>query len=359
MANNCTPNVQAKLNDLYRLNRFTAPTGAIDMAMSSANGAEVQAKMIQQNGKSSVYSITYADATCDTPVDCDSFTCSGSGTDDTSLTSCETFNSFDCKSMPAWRNLSISSLRDLGSLNTLDVFSAHLWDQMQKIKAAIDVEVVTDICTAASSITTNVLQLTNALGAPNFSVDADIYADFADYGWGGVNPLLVGNRQVLKFQRAQMAAGQADSGLNLGQMFRFPAFYDNNVVDANCAPTTAGNEVMLAVLPGMVNLLSWSENAGMFASRQNPERWDAVDPLMLIREGDSYAHTVIEDPATGMLFDLDIVYEPKCKKFQYALKANYKTFILPLTGCKDEDFTGIIKYDVCPAVATECAPAVV
>ena len=50
MANNCTLNVQAKLNDLYRLSRFQAPTGALEMAFSAQNGAEVQAKMINQNG---------------------------------------------------------------------------------------------------------------------------------------------------------------------------------------------------------------------------------------------------------------------------------------------------------------------
>lgn len=356
MANNCTPNVQAYINDLYRLGRAQAPAGAVELAMSAANGAEVQAQMIRQDGKNSVYSITYADSTCDSPVSCDSFDCTASGTDDSSLTSCETFSSFSCKSMPAWRNLAVSSLRDLGSADTRQVFAAHLWDQMQKIKSAIDVDLVTAICTAAG--TTGTLNLLNALGAPNYSVDSDILADFGDAGFAGVTPLLLGNRQTLRFAKAQAGAGLADSGLNLASMMRFPAFYDNNVVDANCAPTTPGNEVMLAVLPGIVNHLSWSENAGMFASRQNPSRWDDVDPLSLIREGDSYAFTTIEDPSTGMLFDLNIVFEPKCKKFQYQLKAYYKHLILPVTGCVGtEDFSGIVKYDVCPATAVECAPA--
>lgn len=352
MANNCTPNIQALINDVSKLGRYKAPAGAVELAMSQSNGAEVEAKMVQKNGKNSVYSITYVNSTCETPVSCDSFSCSGAGTDDTTLTTCTTFDSFSCKSMPAWRNLPISSLRDLGSASVKQVFSAHLWDQMQSLKSAIDVELVTAICTAGEYKST--VNLLNALGAPNYSVEGTLQADFADAGFGGVNPLLLGNRQTYQFGKAQGVSGLADSGLNLGQMQRFATFYDNNVVDANCAPDTAGNEVMMAILPSLVNHISWSENAGMFASRQNASRWDDVDPLSLVQEGETYLFTTIEDPATGMLFDLNIVFEPKCKKFQYQVKTYYKHLILPATGCASGTFTGIHKYDVCPAEEVVC-----
>ena len=358
MANNCTPNIQAKLTDLYNLKRATPPTGIIDLAYSQVNGAQVQAKMIQENGKDSQYSITYAAADCTDPVDCDSFTCGGAGTDAGTLTTCETFNSFDCKAMPAWMNLPIASLRDLGSMEVMDVFAARIWDQMHKIKTAIAVEEITRICSDAGCINsttdTRLLKLTNALGAPNFSVDSDILADFGDAGFGGATPLLLGNREALKFRKAFQAAGLDQAGLNLDRMTNFPIFYDKNIVAANCAPETEGNGVLLAFLPGVYNLLSWSANAGVFASRNTPEMWDNIDPTRLIREGATYSHTVVQDPAGTMLFDLDIVYEPKCKKWQYKLKTYYKGYNLPLAGCKDSCFNGIIKYDVCPDVAPTC-----
>lgn len=353
MANNCTPNFQALINDLSKVGRYQAPAGALTLAMSATNGAEVEAQMVKKDGKNSTYAITYINSTCEDPVDCDSFDCSGSGTNDSSLTTCSTFNSFDCKSMPGWRNLAISDLRDLGKASVQQVFAAHLWDQIQSLKTAVNTELVTTIC-AASGTTTSTLNLLNALGAPNYSVDGTIFADFADQGFAGITPMLLGNRQTLQFAKAQSVAGMADSGLNLGQMQRFPAWYDKDMVDANCKATTTGNEVMLAILPSLVNHISWSANSGMFASRQNPSRWDNVDPLSLINQGSTYLFTTIEDPATGMLFDLDIVFEPKCKKFQYHVKTYYKHLILDLTGCKDSGFTGIYKYDVCPATAVEC-----
>jgi len=352
MANNCTPNIQAKLNDLYSLKRYQAPAGTVDLALSPANGAQVQARMIQENGKDSQYSITYAASQCDEPVACGSFDCTGAGTDSGTLTSCLTFNSFDCYSMPTWKNIGIASLRDLGSMEVMEVFAANLWDQMQKIKAKINVASLTSVC-AGSQQSTNTLKLINALGAPVFNVDVDIMADYADAGFGGVTPMLLGNRIVAKFAKGVEAGGLNGDGVNLNMIDRFPAFYDKDMVDANCAPDTAGNQVLIAALPGVVNLLSWSKNAGMFASRQSPSRWDNVDPSSLIREGETFLHTVIEDPS-GLLFDLDIVYEPKCQKWQYAIRSYYKTLILPTQGCIDEGFTGLIKYDVCPETAVSC-----
>jgi len=358
MANNCTPNIQAKLTDLYNQRRATPPTGIIDLAFSQANGAEVQAKMIKANGKKSQYSITYATASCAEPVDCDSFVCGGAGDDATDLTTCDTFTNFDCKAMPDWEVLLIDNLRDLGSLEVIDVFTARLWDQMHKIKNAVAVEEITRQCAGAGCIATGtdtrLLKLTNALGAPNFSVDSDILADFGDAGFGGSIPLLLGNREALKFRKAYQAAGLDQAGLNLDRMTNFPIFYDKNVVAANCAPETDGNGVLLAFLPGVYNLLSWSANAGMFASRSNPERWDSIDPTRLIRESATFSHTVVEDPATGMLFDLNIIYDAGCRKWKWHLKTYYKGYNLPLAGCKDDCFTGIIKYDVCPDVAPTC-----
>jgi hypothetical protein len=360
MANNCTPNIQAVLNNLYSIGRYTAPAGAIEMAMSDANGAQVQAQLIgAPNGKNTQYSITYATGSCDTPVECEDFNCAGAGADAGALTTCVTFNSFNCMAMPAWKNIPIESLRDLGSLDATSAFAAHLWDQMQKIKAAIDEAYVTYLCTEAGCFATGTdtktLNLLNALGAPNYSVDASIMADFSDAGYGGVTPVLLGNRQVKNFAEVQRNVGMDQAGIMLQNMRRFPAFYDKNIVTANCAPAVTGNEVMFALLPGIANILSWSENSGIFSSRQSSVNWDGVDPTALLRTDSTYMHTTLQDPVSGMLFDLNIVYEPKCKKWQYHLKTYYKFFNLPLTGCKDSCFNGIVKYDVCPETAPACA----
>lgn len=357
MANNCTPNVQAKISDIHRLGMAQPAVGALAMAYSPQNGAEVQAKMIQRNGKSSQYSITYPSAQCGAIVTCDDAPCTDTATNDSTLTSCETFTSFSCASSE-WYKLAISGLRDLGSLEVRDVFATKVFGQMQKIKDYIDTAYVVQLCADAGYATASeanpTRKLIDANGAPIFTTDADILADFGDAGWSGVSPLLLGGRMVSKYMKGIMNGGLNNSGVNIGSIERFAAFYDKNVVEANCAAPISGHEVMFAVLPGVANVLTWSENAGMFASRNNPQRWDSVDPTSLIQEGATFSHTVIEDPATGMLFDLNLIYEPKCKAWEYQVKCYYKFLNLPLVGCKDANFNGIVKYDVCPDTSVVC-----
>jgi len=348
MANNCTPNIQAKLNDLYSLKPAEVQAGAVLLAKSTANGAEVQAKMIQQNGKNSQYSITYANADCTAPVECSEFDCADPSVDGGTLTTCVTFNSFSCVSMPARKKLNISSFRDLGSLENMDVFAQRIFSQIQLMKDQISKNLIVDICTNATA--GSLLKLLHN-NAPNFNVDGIIMADMMDKGFS-ITPLLLGNRQVMQFARSQNASGLNGDGLNLNQMTRFNAFYDKNVVEANCAPETDGNDVMLAIIPQLVNLLSWSENAGIFASRQSIN-WDSLSAQQLISQGDSYMHTVVTDPATGLLFDLDLIYDPSCKGLTYHMKSYYKSLILPLQGCVN-GFKGIIKYDVCPEATPTC-----
>ena len=358
MSNNCTPNIQARLSAMSRLGMAAPSSGALALAFSPQNGAEVQAQMVQKNGKNSVYSITYVNANCAAVDTCATNDCSQSATDSGSLTTCTTFNSFDCYASH-WEKIGISTLRDLGSETVTNAFAARLWGQMNKIKDKIDIALVAALSTGAGYVqdgaATRLLKLIDANGAPIFTVDTEILADMGDAGFSGVTPLLLGNRIVTKFAKGQLAGGLNNAGVNLGAQNRFPVFYDNNVNATNAAPDTAGNDVMFSVLPGLVNTLTWSENAGIFASRNTPQRWDAVDPTSLIMEGSSFMHTVIEDPNTGMLFDLNVVYEPKCKDWSYQIKCYYKNLILPVTGCSFTSFNGITKYDVCPDVAIACA----
>lgn len=361
MSNNCSPNVQAVLDNLYEIGRYEAPAGALEMAFSDANGAAIQAQMINANGKYSNYSITYAKGNCDAVVACDDFDCADAPQDAGPLTGCINFDSFDCLAMPKWKAIPISSLRDLGSMDNRSVVAAHLWDQMQKMRAAIDEAYVQWLCTEkgcfATGVDSKTLNLMNALGAPNFEVDTDILADFGDAGFGSINPILLGNRQAMKFAKAQNASGAAASGLMLNDMTRFPVYYDKNIVSDNCAPATAGNEVMFALLPGISNIITWSKNSGLFASRASQIDYQNVELTDLIRAGETFLHTQIADPRTGMLFDLDVIYEPKCQEWMYAMRTYYKFINLPLTGCKDTCFNGIVAYDVCPATPAPCVGA--
>jgi hypothetical protein len=357
MANYCTLNVQAKINDLYERKAWNPHTGVLDMAFSPANGAAVQAQMIKKDGMNSVYSITYPAAVCSTPIAIGDFVCTDAGAA-TDSTTCDTFNGFDGYSS-GWQKTTVESFRDLGSMNIQDVISHQVSQQMYKIKSLIDLAVLLSINTAAGCIetgtTTRTIALTSVNGAPVFNTDVDIAADFMDAGFS-VAPILLGNRQLLKYVNGIKNGTANQYGQQIGSIDTFEgAFYDKNINATNTAPATAGNEVMFAILPGLVNVLSWSANAGIFASRNGQTDWETLDPMALVNTNNStFMYTVLQDPSSGMLFDFNVVFNEKCKYFEWEVRSYYKTKILDLTGCKDSCFNGIIKYDICPVTPVDC-----
>lgn len=356
MANYCTVNVQKAIFDLYRAQPWRTPAGALDFAFSSANGAGLQAQMIQQNGKNSKYSITYPTEVCTAVQATGTVACTDSPTTTAAIT-CDTFDGFDGYESN-WHQLTATTMRDLGSLTAQQQLAHAVMNQMQKIKAEITADVLASINTAAGCIatgtTTRVLKLVNPVtGNPYPHTITGIENDFADAGYP-VMPILLGNRQLNYLKNASDRGGVSDAGINNAGIASLPLFYDK-LIDSTITPDTPGNENLFAIQPGIVNVLSWSENSGLFSSRNGDIDWLSKDPMSLVNtNNETYVHTVIQDPSSGLLFDFDLIWDARCKKFMWKVVSYFKTKILDLTGCKDSCFTGIIKYDVCPWAAGTC-----
>lgn len=357
MANNCTPKVQVKLNEIFKGQPYRSNTGALDFAFSQANGSEVQAMMIQNNGKDSTYAITRRASTCTAVVDCSSIACTDSGTDQ-GTTSCDTFTSFSCYSSQ-WHNLAISSLRDIGSLDFAELITGAVMDQMGKVKDAVDLALVTAINSAVGyvSVTNSYKKLSlinDQTKAPVWGVDTNIKLDFQDAGFGDQSPILLGNRTVAVYKDAVNRSGINSLGQQLNSIDTLNAFYDININSTNTAPNETGNDTLFAILPGIANLLTWSANANVFASRSKMTSANIDAMKMVNTDNVTYSFSVLVDPRTGMLFDFDIVFDPKCKKFSWRIYTYYKVLVNPLVGCKDANFNGIVKYDVCPLSDVFC-----
>ena len=105
MANNCTPQVQAVINDLYRLKPWQAQTGILDFAFSAMNDAQIQPKMINKNGMNSTYSITYPAELCNAVIDCGDEACDAAKVAVIDFTVCDVLTSFSCKKQNVFRFL--------------------------------------------------------------------------------------------------------------------------------------------------------------------------------------------------------------------------------------------------------------
>lgn len=358
MANYCSPNIQRKLTDLYSIKPYRSNTGMLDFAYSPANGSGLQAQVIgPMRGKSTNFSITYRQSVCTTVVACDQVECTDTGTA-TNMTSCDNYTSFSCYSSE-WHVAEVSAFRDLGSMEVQEVISGHVYDQMQKIKDAIDTATVVAVQAAKGQVTSAVASKTlklidDATKAPVWAVDASIKLDFADAGYPDM-PILIGNRTVGLWRDAVSRSGINQYGQRLDTIDNMNAFYDININSTNAPAADGVSDTLFAILPGVVNVLTWSGNVGQFASRNNSVNASAIDPTRLINtDGMTFEHSMLVDPATGMVFDFDIVYDPKCKKFLWKVSSYYKVIVLPLVGCKDSTFNGIVSYNVCPVSDVFC-----
>lgn len=351
------PNVQKSLTELYSIKGYRSNTGMLDFAYSQANGSQLNAKMNMKNGKNSNYSITYRNSVCTTVVACDQVECTDAGTA-TTTTSCTTFDTFSCYSSE-WHKMDVSTLRDVGSMEVMDVITGQVYDQIGKIKDAIDVATVVALNAAAGSVNSTTVSKTIKLlddttKAPVWSVDTSIKLDFADAGYPDM-PIIIGNRTAAMWRDAVKRSGINQYGQQLGQIDQLNAFYDINVNSTNSPTASGSNDTLFAILPGVANILTWSENTGIFASRDNSVSSTSVDPMRLVNTNNTtYLHTMLTDPITGMVFDFDIVYDPKCKRFLWKVMCYYKVVTLPLVGCKDALFNGIVKYEVCPVSDAYC-----
>ena len=358
MANNCTPQIQAKINDLYQLKPYQAQTGILDLALSPINSAQLEAKMIKKNGKNSTYSITYPADLCTAVLDCGDEACDAAVSTVSDTTVCDVLTSFDCAKTKRF-NIAVSTFRDLGMLQVSDVIGHQVFQQMQKLKEKVNLAVLLSVNSAVGVVPgadpNRVLKLMDAnTRMPVFGTDVEIQSDFADNGWD-VMPIVIGNRAVKQWQNAINKGSYNQHGLNVGAIESFNAFYDKNINATNTAPTNVGNDVMFAVLPQLINVLSYSENVDMFASANSSIDWANLDPMRLVNTDNStFLHTVLQDPQTGMLFDFDITYDPTCKTFTWKLSVYYKTKILDLIGCNDATFNGLVKYDICAYSNPSC-----
>lgn len=352
----CSEIVQKQLLDLTaRQTPFSRPTGAVDLALSAENGAEVQAQMIKKNGKNSTYSIEYPNALCEAVGECSD---TDFGCDDIvepTMTGCQTITGFECVKTK-WIKMDIANLRDLGLVTGGTVFAHQVMSQMDLLIEEIDKQAIIS-AVSSSNAGSSVLQLLDqTTGAPVYQTADIINLDFADNGYS-TTPLILGNRQVYQYANILNKLGMTNGGVNLGSMDRFPAFYDRLVTATNAAPVTPGNDVLLAFMPGVFNLLHWSENAGVFATRMDSLAVQSYDPLTMINtDGRTYEYATITHPTKMWTFDIDIEFRnTNCEKGIYwQLKSYYKPFVLPLNHCNNSE-TGIKKYDVCPQAAVTCS----
>lgn len=166
---------------------------------------------------------------------------------------------------------------------------------------------------------------------------------------GLMAPFIVGGSDAFYWRKAVEIGGLNDKGQNVAQMGRTNVYYDS-IINETYADSSV--EHTIAFDPSMLKFVSFSDNAGIFATDLSD-----IDALDRIYQGGptDYINGALVDPLTGLIWDLDVNWD-KCNKrwtFQWRLK--WDIFFMPPMVCHDvQGVTGIMHFTTCAPAAVTC-----
>jgi hypothetical protein len=172
------------------------------------------------------------------------------------------------------------------------------------------------------------------------------------------NPYIVGSGQVFTYRQF---FGMATQNTYLGQDFTkasIPNLYFDVNLDAIKGTTPGDPESIIAFDPRAVKLVTFSENAGRWATDIKSLDGDALD-RMFKNGNESVMLGSFVIPGYPLIVDLDVhrticVSGSKTGAFDWKLTLIYDTFYTPIQTCNEVGINGILEYLTCPMVIPAC-----
>lgn len=182
-------------------------------------------------------------------------------------------------------------------------------------------------------------------GAANLSATNTINRIFQDTGF--TEPFILGGTEIFDLSEAIRIGGLNALGQRIDALDYTNKYYDalvNEVVGD-------GGEHVIAFDPQVLKFVSWSYNAGMFATDLK-----SIDNLdMLFKQGpDGSIYGSFLDPVLGILWDLDVVYDKCTKTFTMKVFLKWDIFYMPDINCNEFGVNGIFHFTTCAPVLTPC-----
>ncbi len=350
----CIIPMQQKLYDLYDSGQLRRPVGAYGALTSQANKTtnpvEVALVGKAKQGHKAKYQITYVDAECDPVIECGE---SGSGICDTGTSESVQTDVKTIGNCITLKNIQITTdqFRDLCNYGPDAWLTAQLVGRLDTGMRAINEAIATTLCANAGCYETgkiapkDIALINPTTNTPIFGATRQITQDFRKAGIMG-DPILIGGDTLDMYSYGQEYGGQTQGGANFREP-KFPIFYDNQL--SNVCPIV-GRETLLALAPGVGQFVNYLYNVGDFQTNLGGN----IDLLSLYQQNVAYTKGVLEDPVTGYLWDMSVVYDTCNDVWKVNLKTNFDVWTMRLTQCYAPCFTGIVKYGVCNFAPPTC-----
>ncbi len=163
-------------------------------------------------------------------------------------------------------------------------------------------------------------------------------------------PHVIGSAPVYNVERLMRIGTGNDLGQNIGQVATKDWYYDKNL---NGAIGNA-NENLVAFDPQLIKFIGFNENMGRFATDLK-----GLNPEQMFKSGPDWIYSTINDPATGLLWDLDVIFDKCTKSWNFQFRILWDLFTLPMNVCGIQGLNGIMHFTTCAPKPVDCTGQVI
>lgn len=258
----------------------------------------------------------------------------------------EYFQLKKCTASPVL-TIRLNDMRDLDTIGADEYSLALIANLMQTVRNTLAEQVAAVMVASAGchldgNATKQVVLFNSATGALNPMGKAIIEKEFSDAKLG--RPLVVGGSSVYYAKSLQPINGLGSNGVNAGAAPMDNFYYDTVINEAY-----PSGEHLLAFDPMVFKWIPFNFNAGRFATDLR-----SFSPETMFKSGvDWYSGTIL-DPATGILWDLDAIYDKCDKIWNFQFKLNWDIFFMPSQVCNIPCVNGIFHFTSCEMLDQVC-----
>lgn len=302
------------------------------------------------NGKLRQFKMNYYPVVCDGEGSCDDSIC------DTGTVIAPKQLNFDvtqCTASKVYR-LNIDDIRLVdGDMSFSDHAMAQIGSVLGGVRKALDQDMaailVANVGCQPDGNPTKRLSLTDQTNGALRPLGLwTIEQTFEDAGMS--SPFIIGGTDVFTWSKATQIGGLNASGQDTGRFNNAQMYYDP-LVDAAFGDNTHGH--VLAFDPQMLKFVTFSKNAGMFAT--NWTGLQDMDKQFKESKNGSIKGSFL-DPVTGLIWDLNIRYvDCDEEHWTFKLRLLWDIFFLPDYVCNVDCVNGIYHFLTCLPVPVECS----
>ena len=295
-----------------------------------------------EDGKLRELKINYIPPICDADGDCNANICN---TGTVIQPKQEYFKLSKCTASPVL-TVRLNDIRNLDTIGADEYSLSLIANLLQTVRTNLAEQITALLvanagCHIDGNTDKKVVLFNQTTGAINPVGKAIIEKEFADAKLG--RPLVVGGSSVYYAKAMQPISGLNANGLNLGSPL------DNFYYDTLVNEAYPSGEHLLAFDPMVFKFIPFNFNVGRFATDLR-----SFSPETMFKSGTDWYSGTILDPATGILWDLDAIYDKCDKVWNFQFKLNWDIFFMPSQVCNIPCVNGIFHFTSCEMIEQEC-----